>query len=415
MVCYRSKATLQKWPPHDVLVAFYKNYGYRIMVPISRQSRIFGRDGRNYLRDLSNVEQIYYLWKALGNAIANAKMRAAIYNPYMDTLGGGERYTMTVASVLKKHGWDVEVAWKNPKILEWLAVRLGINLSGVEIVPSISRGAGYDLVFWLSDGSIPLLLAKKNIIHFQTPFHNIGGKTLFNRLKLMRVDTVVCNSQFTKGFIDQEYGTKSVVLYPPAAVEQLKPLRKENIILFVGRFSELQQNKGQDILVRAFKAMCKGDLRGWRLILAGGSDVGGKDFVKGLKILSEGSRVDILENIPFSAIKKLYGRAKIFWSASGYGVNASENPQKVEHFGISVVEAMAAGCVPVVFNAGGHKEIINNTKDGFLWDSFDELEKITLDLISNERSREKIAEGARKKSKNFSQERFEKEILELLN
>lgn len=349
----------------------------------------------------------------MGNA--TEMKRAAIYNPYLDTLGGGERYLMTVAHALVKRGWHVEVQWPSPKILEWLELRLGLDLSDVEIVPDVSRGAGYGLLFWLSDGSIPLMLARKNILHFQTPFQNVQGKSLFNRLKLAKVNKVVCNSQFTKSFIDREYGLKSHVIYPPVAVDDIKPLKKEDIILFVGRFSQLQQTKGQDILMDVFKRLYKKHLHGWRLILIGGSDVGKSGYVEYLKRGSAGYPVEILENLPFSEIKKFYGRAKIFWSASGYGVNALEEPQKVEHFGISVVEAMAASCVPIIVNQGGHREIVDDKKDGFLWDSLDELKKITLDLVSNERSREKVAEKARKKSEIFSQERFEKEILALLN
>ena len=60
----------------------------------------------------------------MGNA---KKMRAAIYDPYLDTGGGGERYMMTVAHTLKKEGWDVEVKWDSPKILNWLTERLGID------------------------------------------------------------------------------------------------------------------------------------------------------------------------------------------------------------------------------------------------------------------------------------------------
>ncbi|MDO8503291.1 MAG: glycosyltransferase family 4 protein [bacterium] len=342
-------------------------------------------------------------------------MRAAIYNPYLDTLGGGERYIMTVAHALKRAGWDVDVQWSNPKILEWLELRLGLDLSGIEVVADISRGAGYDLLFWLSDGSVPLMLAKNNILHFQTPFQKVRGRTLFNRLKLAKINNIVCNSQFTKGFIDEEYGVKSQVIYPPVAVAEIKPSKKEDTILFVGRFSQLQQSKRQDILIDIFKRLYKKNLRDWKLVLIGGSDVGRSDYVDYLKKEGRGYPVEILENLPFSEVKDFYGRARIFWSASGYGVDALEEPQKVEHFGISVVEAMAAKCVPIVINQGGHREIVDNMKDGFLWDSFDELEKITLDLVSNERSREKIAQKAQEKAKLFSQERFEKEILELLN
>lgn len=340
-------------------------------------------------------------------------MRAAIYNPYLDTLGGGERYTMTVAHVLKKHGWDVEVEWKSPKIVKWLEERLGIDLSGIEVVPNISKGAGYDLVFWLSDGSIPMLFGKKNILHFQTPFHDIGGKSFFNKLKLLKASNVVCNSRFTKNFIDKEYGVKSVVIYPPVAVEEFAPTKKENIILSVGRFSQLQQSKRQDLLVDVFKKMAS-KLKGWKVVLIGGSDVGGDEFARYLRQQAKGYSIEILENLPFSEIKKFYARAKIFWSGAGYNINEDKEPEKVEHFGIAVVEAMAAGCVPIVQKKGGHKEIIKDGENGFLWDSINQLEQITLNLIENEKLRQDVSKEGKENAKKFSQKRFEKEVLKLV-
>lgn len=340
-------------------------------------------------------------------------MRAAIHNPYLDTLGGGERYTMTVAHILKKHGWDVEVEWKDPKIVGLLEERLGINLSGIEIVPDISKGAGYDLVFWLSDGSISMLFGKKNILHFQTPFHDIGGKSLFNKLKLLKIKSVVCNSRFTKNFIDKEYGVKSVVIYPPVAVEEFTSTKKENIILSVGRFSRLQQSKRQDILVNVFKKMTS-KLKDWKLVLIGGSDVGGSEFVQYLQQQAKRYPIEILENLPFSEIKKFYARAKIFWSAAGYGIDENKEPEKVEHFGITVVEAMAAGCVPIVQRKGGHKEIIKDGKNGFLWDGINQLEQITLNLIKNEKLRQDVLKEGKEDAEKFSQKRFEEEILKLV-
>ncbi|MDO8452873.1 MAG: glycosyltransferase family 4 protein, partial [bacterium] len=239
-------------------------------------------------------------------------------------------------------------------------------------------------------------------------------KALFNRLKFAKINRVVCNSQFTKSLIDKEYGVKSQVVYPPVAIDQIRPLKKENIILFVGRFSQLQQTKGQHILIDVFKRLYEKHLHSWKLIIIGGSDVGRSKYVDYLKKEGQGYPVEILENLPFSEVKKFYGRAKIFWSASGFGVDQLEEPQKVEHFGISVVEAMSAACVPIVVNLGGHKEIVDDKKDGFLWNSLDELAKITLDMVSNERSRDKIAQKAQEKSKNFSQERFEKELLQII-
>lgn len=341
-------------------------------------------------------------------------MRAALFDPYLDTLGGGERYVMTVAQILKKHGWEVDVEWSNEEIRNKLEKRLGLVLSGIRFVPDIKKGRGYDLCFWLSDGSIPTLWAQKNILHFQVPFQDVGGKSLFNRLKLRRIHAIVCNSDFTEKFIDKEYGVRSIVVYPPVDVESFSPGKKENIIISIGRFSQLLQAKRQDVLIDVFKKMVDGELRDWKLILAGGSDVGGREYVDELKKQIAGYPIEIVENQSFNQLKNFYAKAKIFWSASGFRIDEEKEPEKVEHFGITVVEAMAAGCVPIITNKGGHKEIVEDPIDGILWDSPSGLLGSTLTIITNENKRKTIVRNARKKAQLFSESRFENEILKLV-
>jgi glycosyltransferase involved in cell wall biosynthesis len=107
---------------------------------------------------------------------------------------------------------------------------------------------------------------------------------------------------------------------------------------------------------------------------------------------------------------KYYSKAKIFWSAVGYGANPEKEPHKVEHFGMSVVEGMSAGCVPIVIEKGGHKETVRNGENGFLWNSVSELQELTQSIASDERRRKQIAEQAEKDSQKFSIETFEKSI-----
>lgn len=341
-------------------------------------------------------------------------MHAAIYNPYLDTGGGGERYMLTFANTLKKAGWQVDLEWKDAKILPWLEERLGLHLKGVNVVSDIGKGKGYDLIFWLSDGSIPLLFANRNFLHFQTPFHNVGGKSLFNKLKFARINKIICNSGFTKNVIDREYGINSTVLYPPVNITTDKNEKKENMILFVGRYSQLQQAKGQDVLVDTFINMCKKGLSGWKLVLIGGSNVGVGNYVKNLKNKAKGFPIQILENLPYKSVVDYYARAKLFWSASGFGVDEEVAPEKVEHFGITVVEAMAARCVPLVLAKGGHKEIIKNQTDGVLWNTTEELIFQTLALSEDERRREEIGKKASEKAEKFSEDQFESKILQLV-
>src|SRR5690606_18511751 len=83
------------------------------------------------------------------------------------------------------------------------------------------------------------------------------------------------------------------------------------------------------------------------------------------------------ENISVIAKEKLLATSGIYIHACGYGIDQTRNPELAEHYGISVVEAMAAGCVPFVIPKGGPGEIVDDAKNGFYWKEVPELvEKI---------------------------------------
>lgn len=352
-------------------------------------------------------------------------MQAGIFDPYVDTLGGGERYCLTLAEALLVKGWRVDLFWPDQKIKEKLRTKFNLNLDGLNPVDYsplknnlLQRQRfenDYDFLFYLTDGSVPFMFGRKNILHFQVPFRNIPGNDLVKKIKLMKIAKVVCNSFFTKRIIDSSLGVSSELFYPPVDVARIKPGDKENIILSVGRFSQLLQNKRQDILIKVFQRLIdEHDLRGWQLILAGGSEIGGENFVKYLRNLAEGYPIAILENPPFKKLVDLYGKAKFFWVASGYGIDEITNPEKVEHFGISTVEAMAAGCVPIVQAKGGQKEIVESGKSGFFWEGDEELISRTRYLIGHQKTMQKISGNAILRSSDFSKEIFSQKIFSLL-
>lgn len=342
-------------------------------------------------------------------------MKASIHSQYLDTLGGGERYILGVVKTLLNRGYKVDLEWGSVDIIKKLEDRFGVKLSGVDVVSDINRGDGYDLCFWVSDGSIPVLRARKNLLHFQVPFRHVGGNNLLNKMKLFRVDHVICNSQFTKNIIDQEYGVESIVIYPPVDVVKIKPKRKENLIIYVGRFSQLVQAKGHEVLIRAFKSFSnKSELKDWRLVFAGGSEVGVGDYLEKLKRLANSLPIEFIENIKYSELCVLYGKAKFFWSAAGFGVNENKNPEKLEHFGISTVEAMAGGAVPIVFSGGGQPEIIKSGFNGFLWNKSGEMISQTKKLIKDRHLYKVVSSEAQVIANKFSDQEFEKKFISLL-
>lgn len=342
--------------------------------------------------------------------------KAAIYNPYLDTLGGGERYTLTFAKVLAEVGFDVDIEWYDKTIKEKLSKRFGLKLpNNINIVDSVNRGEGYDICFWVTDGSIPTLRSRRNYLHFQVPFHDVNGTSLLNRMKLFRIEKVICNSYFTKAVVDKEYGVNSVVIYPPVGSDLYKAKRKTNQICYVARFSELTQNKGHEILIKQFKLLVKDKkFIEWKLILAGGNEIGSLKYLKRLKHISLGYNIEFVESPTVDVLKNIFGQSKIFWSGSGFDVDEVKNPEKAEHFGITLVESMSAGCVPIAYNAGGHKEIIENGKNGFLWNNKNELVNLTKKIISTSGLFSALSKEAVKTSKKFNYEIFKENIINII-
>ena len=67
---------------------------------------------------------------------------------------------------------------------------------------------------------------------------------------------------------------------------------------------------------------------------------------------------------------------------------------------------MSAGCVPVVYNAGGYKEIIDNGKNGYLWQNSRELINITKQLVYESGALTRLSKEAILSSRKYGYEEF---------
>jgi len=337
--------------------------------------------------------------------------KALIYDPYWDSMGGGEKYMASIAKVLLESGWSVDISWPH-NISAIILKCFGIDLAKCNFVGQFLTQS-YDLVFWNSDGSLPVSLAKHTFINMQYPHHGVSGHNFKNFIK-SRFYTFLANSEFSKSVIDREYWIKSKVLYPPIRIQDFTPGPKFKQILYVGRFSNLTQSKGHAVLIESFKKIST-QIPEWKLILVGNTNVGTTDEnLDKLKKLASGLPVEFIINPDLNHLKMIYSRASIFWSASGMGEDELLKPEKVEHFGMTVVEAMSAGAVPVISNLGGHKEIISSADEGYLWNTPTELCKITLDLISNPKKIDYMSKFSQNRSKIFSEDKFRETLSDLM-
>ncbi len=346
-------------------------------------------------------------------------MRVGIFDPYLDTLGGGEKYMLTAASCLAMDH-EVFVLWdKDLNILKKAEKRFSLDLKKVKLSENFFKyesflkrfnlSKKYDAILFLSDGSIPFVKSKL-FIHLQFPIEWVEKSGAWQNVKLKRIHKVICNSNFTKDFVDKKLGTKSIVVYPPSSVYfNDSKIKKENIILTVGRFGLLPNGgyfKKQDFMINTFKEMIDKGLKNWKLVIVVSYIEKYKEELEKLKKTAKNYPIEFIENSSFDNLSKIYQKAKIYWHASGFNEDLKKNPERAEHFGISTVEAMSSKAVPVVINAGGQKEIVDNKENGFLWDTKDELIKKTLEIIKDDDLRIKMSAKASKKAKEFSNEIF---------
>jgi glycosyltransferase involved in cell wall biosynthesis len=170
---------------------------------------------------------------------------------------------------------------------------------------------------------------------------------------------------------------------PAIDVESLK---KENIILFVGRLNVLQ--KRVDLLMEIWKKL-HANLPEWQFWVVG--DGGSKAFMENYCNQNKLYRVRFFgKDNP----NDYYKKAKLFHMTSAF-----------EGFGNVLIEAQSYGCVPVMFNSySAAQDIVNHNQDGVLVKPFDTAAYIyeTMALVYNQKKLQQMAANAFENVNRFS-------------
>jgi glycosyltransferase involved in cell wall biosynthesis len=225
-------------------------------------------------------------------------------------------------------------------------------------------------------------------------------------------DTVMANSEYTRGWIDRLWHRESEVLYPPIRVHTLAPVppaERERAVLSVGRFFApgLGHAKRQLEMVQAFGDLVRGgQLQDWKMYVAGGMEPSQRPYVNQVREAAKGLPIEILTNASRADVESLLSRCGVFWSATGYGEDVDKRPWNAEHFGMTTAEAMAGGCVPVVIDQAGQREIVRDGLDGYRWSFLDELGHRTALLAQDAALRARLGASARLRAATFDEDAF---------
>jgi glycosyltransferase involved in cell wall biosynthesis len=224
---------------------------------------------------------------------------------------------------------------------------------------------------------------------------------------------VWANSKFTSNWIDEYWQTPNSIVYPPVQTKKNpKVLEDAFQILSVGRFMSPRNNhsKNQLLMVKAFAKLYKKDSR-FTLTLVGGLDPSQNDYFERVMKTADNLPIEVIPNASDQELAHCYDRFNIYWHATGLG-QSKRNPYKMEHFGISVVEAMSAGLIPLVFNQGGPAEILSQFPE-LIYDSIDDLVEKTLNLKKQDLRdlRARLIQESRK----YDEESFTRSLLKSLD
>ena len=170
--------------------------------------------------------------------------------------------------------------------------------------------------------------------------------------KLMKNTLLLTNSEYTRKAISNAFNIDAKILYPPVDVETfqeiaLKSNQRDDMVLVISRIAPDKQIENAIEVARIMRGRGIGKI----MTIAGNLHYYDHQYYQQMKNMIAdydlSDYVSLQTNISFSRLIQLMQLAKVYF-----------HPRIDEHFGISIVEAMASGLVPVVSNIGGHTEFV---------------------------------------------------------
>lgn len=355
----------------------------------------------DYLKEYGGAERVV-------EALHEIFPEAPIYTAYYDPKGLGPH-----AERLKS--WDIRTSWLQkipgagrllspfrifaPKIFE------SFDLSEYDVVIS-SCNIYFAKAVKVKPGAIHISYIHtppRYLYGYATSFNykkswwkRIGAEIANHFLRIVdfetsqKPDILVANSQNVAERIKKFYRREAVVIYPPVELriknDELRIKEREYYL----SLSRLWKGKGVDVVVRAATKL------NLPLKVAGTGPE-----LENLKKIA-GKNVEFLGQVSDSERIKLYAEAKAL-------ILAAED----EDFGITAVEAQAAGTPVIALKSGGYLETVIEGETG---EFFDEPTPGSLMKILEKFDPKKYKpEDCIKQTEKFSQKRFKEQILELVD
>ncbi|MUN28466.1 glycosyltransferase [Sulfuracidifex metallicus] len=313
-----------------------------------------------------------------------------LFHHSFEVLGGSERVAIAVLNVLKSLGfrvklitltsidkdkikkWDENFVEPDEIIIKKFPFKFGIYRAlflslytglpnSFSTIGDITRSTYSYIHFpWSLTDNLKLIddkyyksepyISNKKLRMYYIPYKYMHRLFLSkNKSKLL------ANSNWTRKILEIS-GYSATVLYPPVYFNSRKTINKKkdpNLIIYIGRISP---EKNVNFIVDVAKR-----LNEFKFVIIGASGRD-KEYINSIKRASESlDNLTLKLDATKDEIDKYLSVAKIYF-----------HPKINEHFGISIVEAMASQLIPVIHKSGGAwYDIVEEGKYGIGYDSLE--------------------------------------------
>jgi glycosyltransferase involved in cell wall biosynthesis len=211
---------------------------------------------------------------------------------------------------------------------------------------------------------------------------------------------LLTNSKFTQQIVTKYLERRSLVLYPPVDVKAFArtDVKSENLVVTVSKFTPKK-------CLHKVPLIAKNTHNAKFIIVGGTNEYSGKTIADVRKVIKDydlNDHVILMPNLQRSKLMELLVRARVYLHV-----------MPSEHFGISIIEAMAAGCVPVVHRSGGPwLDILDQRqgKYGFSYETPEEAAFLIDDIMSDDKLANKVSHAAQERSWKYDESVFGKNL-----
>lgn len=273
---------------------------------------------------------------------------AAIHTMHLYGMGGGARAVAWFAYALGDLGYQVDIYTSTdvpPQVRLWLPRAATLQGSHQTCFRD------YDLGFNIDHFNYMPPLAKHNWAHIFQPHdrnHPPAGYELWT------------NSKYTAQQCQELWGLEAKHIYIPIS-ETFVPLRKRRIISHCSRIVRPTRyaDKGHQQMIMSFiSGHEQGMLRGWQFYIVGSVDPNMEDYLSYLRQLAQGYPIFFHLDANDETVENILGLSAFYWHMTG--ITMPEIPGAQEHLGLTPLEAMACGAVPICYKSGGPLETIEH-------------------------------------------------------